>query len=83
MTDSIAKLAETINRRMHTVSSGKIGTIAEVGNIVSNGALEVASLDGKIPRSQYSVLNQKVYSSGDTVLVIWADEEPVVIGRLD
>jgi len=114
MSDSIAKLAKTLNKRMHTVSSGKVDVVAEIGEMIGT-SLQLASVDGKIPKSQYTVLQTTIkldkdvpvtvtggghshtakieagtkisgelsLSSGDTVLVIWASEEPVIVGRID
>lgn len=82
MTDSITRLAQTINKRIHAVSDGKIDTIAEIGEIGSGHALYVSSMEDRIPRSQYSIIGGlKTPKIGDEVLVIWADEEPVIIGK--
>lgn len=83
MADNITRLARTINRRIHVVSSGKIDVIAEPGEIGGGKALYVPSVDGKIPKEYYTVAGSVgTLQSGDEVLVIWTNNEPIIIGNL-
>ena len=77
---SISKLGETINARIQQVADYKTSAVPiESGVITDNGGLLVNSLDDVIPSSDYEVLRGSV-SDGDEVVVVWAEEDPIVIG---
>ena len=76
----LSELGNVINARIQAVADYKTSSIpVEHGYIMNGGALQVESLDNAIPKSDYIVLCGLV-SDGDEVIVVWAQDDPVVIG---
>lgn len=76
----LSELGNTINARIQEVTKYMTSNVpVESGVILSGGGLQLGSLDSVIPKSEYTVLNGTV-SDGDKVIVVWAGNEPVIIG---
>ena len=82
MTSEIEKLGMTLDARMRRVNGSNREIFTEVGKIVSGNKLKIPAL-GNIPEDEYSVCEHvENLSAGDEVLVIWALNEPIIVGKL-
>lgn len=74
----VDKLANTLNSRMGRVSERYSTITAEIGRVTANLALQVPSLTNAIDAGDYSIAQGLELTSGDSVLLIWAGNEPVI-----
>lgn len=82
MTSEIEKLGLTIDNRIRRVNGSNREVFTEVGKIASGNKLKIPAL-GNIPEDEYSVCEHvKNLAVGDEVLVIWALNEPIIVGKL-
>lgn len=78
--NALNKLGETMNARMHEVVDYATSDVpVESGVIIEGLGLQVESLDSIIPPSDYLIMSGTV-SVGDRVIVVWTEEDPVIIG---
>ncbi len=72
---NITGIAQKIANRQFTITT-------ELGQIRKNLALKVPTLSNTIPKGDYLLAGGVVLSGGETVLVIWCDNEPIVAAVL-
>lgn len=87
--NNLERLGNTLAKEMRKTVQGNKDLIMDLGRIVKvrrNGVwvLDLISdnLRQTIPQGSYSVLNGIALYDGDRVVVAWAGNEPVVLGRL-
>ena len=80
----ISKLAKTLDRRMSEHGEGQL--TPDFGKIQNDKSLLMNTFPVPIPASDYSVCGTlcgisggRRLAAGDRVLVIWANDEPVVV----
>lgn len=78
---AIEKLANTINNRCSRIQRANKDIVTEIGTINKDLSLKVTSIRNSIPKGDYMYLEPKP-EAGDSVLVTWVGNEPIVIGKL-
>lgn len=82
MMTEVEKLGMTIEDRIRRVNKSNKEVTTEIGKIVSGLKLKMPAL-GNIPNGDYTVCKHVgELKAGNEVLVIWVDNEPIVVGRL-
>lgn len=76
----ISRLARVLDNRMK--ERGDTPLIIDYGRINKNGSLVTNSFKIPIPKNDYMVCASSNVNKGDRVLVVWVQDDPVVIDRL-
>lgn len=80
-----SKLASVLQKRMKNVMARTLTVNAEMGSIVTGRNLKIDSLpEFNIPPDNYYVCSRYIDNIriGDSVLVIWANDSPVVVDKV-
>lgn len=76
----ISRLARVLDNRMK--ERGEAPLMIDYGRIKKNGSLVTNSFNVPIPKDDYMVCASADVEKGDRVLVVWVQDDPVVIDRL-
>ena len=76
----ISRLARVLDNRMK--ERGESPLMIDYGRIKKNGSLVTNSFNVPIPKDDYMVCASADVEKGDRVLVVWVQDDPVVIDRL-
>ena len=73
-------LARILDERMK--EHGDSPLIIDYGRIKNNGSLVTNSFNVPIPKDDYMVCASSKVNKGDRVLVVWVQDDPVVVDTL-
>ena len=76
----ISFLARVLDSRMK--ERGDSPLVIDYGRIKKNGSLVTNSFNVPIPKDDFMVCSSSDVKKGDRVLVVWVQDDPVVIDRL-